>query len=142
MTPTNLLTELRETQERVQRAVAQQTDPLDFPASWTERERRAAHGRLRLGSQLRGWVARLIEQHGKAAATRESLTPRRDRLLAAQAAIKHQLANASDRRTITDSRGQHREWERQNALAASLTATTNGVPYVNGQPLLPSPLRD
>ncbi len=63
-------------------------DPRDKPGSWTDRMKdsyEAARYRL---TQHVTWANTLTEQLENAAATRSALTPPRDRLRAARAAIR------------------------------------------------------
>lgn len=137
-----LLADIAALRNESQSTLAAMLDPLDLPGSMTEREKQHdRERRVRLQQHI-SWCNKVAEQLAKAATTCATLTPARDRLLSARATIAQQFEEAPDHRTIVDARAQRHEWERQNALAASLTAIARGVEYFNGHPALPTPLRE
>jgi hypothetical protein len=62
-------------------------------------------------------------------------------IIAAQAEIDRQIADADDWRTIGDARARDKEWGRQQTLIASKRALVIGVEYFSGCPAVPAPLR-
>ena len=141
MTPDALLAEIRQTHHDLQRAFAALPDMMDLPGTLTERQKGVEHQRrVRLPQNI-AHAARLADQLAKAISTITTLTPHRDRLLAAQQAIEQMHDSAPDVNTIADRREQTAEWTQQNGLRASLTAIEHGCEWFNGVPALPEPLR-
>jgi hypothetical protein len=136
-----LLADISKTLKEWRRVAAALPDLLDLPGSLTERQKgHERERRLRLQQHLSALTG-VAEQVTAAVATRAKALPVRDRMRTVEAAIEEQLDAAVDYRTIADRRERDREWERQEALRASLTAIDRGVEYFNARPALPAPLR-
>lgn len=125
----------------LQKTRAVMLDPMDMPGDWTPRQRAAYETRrATLDANIigmRNTSALLVDP----TARRDTLARDRDRLRVVQAAIEQQIKEAPDSRLIVDAREREKEWARQQALSASLTALQRGVEYFNGHPAIPSPLR-
>lgn len=126
----------------LQRARAARKDELDLPRTLTERQvcDYVAHTAA-LDNHLRGIRSELDFIAGREA-KRAPLQASLDRLKSAEATIAKQIEDAADWRTVTDARERDKEWARQQAFRASITALTRGVEFFNGEPALPMPLRE
>jgi hypothetical protein len=135
MTPQEILAQL-------QRARDAMLDPLDIPRTWTERQAEA-YERCRASLDAHAQAIHVsMNSINKPTARLATAIAARDRLLAIQATLEQQIADAPNPRGLGGGIAEQKAWGRQQGLTDSLKALRDGVPQFNGEPQLPGLLRE
>jgi hypothetical protein len=116
-------------------------DPMDVPRTWTQRQADAYEQRRAALDAHAQAIHVSLHAVNKPTQRLAVVTATRDRLLAVEAMLEKQIADAPDPRSVGGEREQTKEMGRQKGLADSLKALREGVEHLNGEPLLPGLLR-